>query len=333
MAAVVALALPAGACGGAVAMDKSAESCFVNAPCTPPAMRFDPSFAEGMRTAFQGPANAAALLNHPALRGMMVREAADSPAAVLETARARAQRRMPTWRALDVWRSRGPELIAAADEAGAYLPRQVATFPGTIYLVAGHSSVPRPPDLLFDVTLPRFEQAPSSVPYHVTHEAHHIGFTRLRSLPVLNTTRDLGGVRSVVWALTQMEGMAVHAARARQLADPSGQNDFDYETYGSEEGAARATKRFAAWMACLNERTKPDELTPVLDALASGERLYFRFGALVSARIEAASGRDALVATILQPERFVGEAEGLLRTAGPVVCALGESQQILPHQD
>jgi hypothetical protein len=210
----------------------------------------------------------------------------------------------------------------------------VNQFPGTIYFIVGHGgAAPAPPDIYFDITLPRFERHPSSVPYFVTHEAHHIGYLRLRPLPVVDTTNDVEKLRNVTWALTQMEGMAVHAARERQMQDPAGKEDVDYDTYESEEAGTRVAQRFSAWMSCLNpSRTQhPGDGTNLLDALSAGERLFFRFGALVAARIEATEGREALTATVSRPERFVAAAKEILRTAGTAPCPLDTATAAPAH--
>jgi hypothetical protein len=310
-----------------------------NVRCDPPALRFDATFAEGVRDSFRGPVTVSdQILAHPALRGMMKHQGAtnDSAFAYYERARSLAQRHVPTWRALDMWHEHGSELIAAADEAGAYLPNDVAQFPGTLYLVVGYSGgQPTPPDIFFDITTPRFEDNPAEVPYYVTHEAHHIGFLRLRAMPTIDATGDAARLRSTVWGVTQMEGMAVHAAQARRAKDPQAKPDFDYETYSSGEAATRAVKRFGSWMACLSSgrpHLKQEEVERLFHAMSSGERLFFRFGSLVSARLEASAGRPALVATILKPDAFVHAGEEILkREAGDVRCAL--EQKVAPSED
>lgn len=294
----------------------------------PPPLRFDASFADAMRASFTGPvATTDALLDHRALRAIERTQPGDSVSRTLlfENARVRAQRRMPTWRTLDMWRTRGDELVAAADEAGAYLPPAVKRFPGTIFLVVGYEgSIPAPPDLIIDVTIPSFEERPNDLDDHVLHEAHHVGFMRVREAPVLTTLTDRKALANLVWSMTQREGMAVHAGFGRRERKGTLASDFDYESYTSVEAAERITKRFAKWRNCLT-RPKPlerAEAAALLDALATGERLFHRFGALVANRFEQANGREELVATVLKPEAYVRTAETLLAQTGEQGCAL-----------
>lgn len=105
---------------------------------------------------------------------------------------------------------------------------------------------------------------------------------------------------------------AAYALRARQgalAADP------DYAVYTDATAARRATSRYAELRARIagTQRLPDAEVGAVLEAMSSGERIWYRFGARVAWTIEHEQGRAALVDAIVHPARFQAAAEALLR--------------------
>lgn len=284
-----------------------------------PVLPVDASFAEGVMRALGGARVRAELLRHPALAAIhRHRRLSGAPptsdAALLDQVLRTARANAPRGRALAAWRARLPALRAAADAAGRYLPG-APRFTGSIHLVMGYDiGVAAPPDVLINLGHPHFERDPGEVPHYVTHEAHHVGFMRHRTLPPLAGLTDPRRLKAVVRTFTQLEGMGVHAAWWTRRAAGAEAGDADYRVYGDAVAARAVTRRYKALWARLDAATtlSQAEVGEVLTAMSSGQRLWYRFGALVAQRLERAQGRAALVASVRVPAAFDDTADALL---------------------
>ena len=212
--------------------------------------------------------------------------------------------------ALDSWRTLAdecPELIA---HAAAFLPPDTP-LQGRVYIVIGYEmAAASPPDILVDAAHPRFAE-PGQLRYLLVHETHHLGFLRWRSWPKLDRLFE-GSIAELVRFSTHMEGMAVHAARPLREAERALAGDPDYAIYTNPELRAPLVEAFGElWREC-QVLLPAARAVEILERMSGGERLWYRFGALVCETIERERGRAALISTIRQPARFWAAAERLI---------------------
>jgi hypothetical protein len=253
----------------------------------------------------------AALLEHPALAAIVRHQRLSGNqdvtreallARILEASR----RARPGSGPLDAWARRETELGQYVAAAAVYLPPGV-TFDGTLYLVMGYDiGVAAPPDIVLNVAHQRFQSAPSELGFYATHEAHHVGFLTLRPAPELTGLNDPAHLRQVIAFMTQLEGMGVHAAYRLRMQQGRLGADADYRIYTDAAEARRVTARYAELceMSSRTDSLSNDELGTILTAMSSGERVWYRFGALACWRLERTHGRHALTESIVSPGTF-----------------------------
>ena len=296
--------LVAAACGGAQAG---------GGKDTPGAthLRVDTSFAElvarhaegdgGARTALMSNPGLAAIVRHMKMSGRRTDTRRIVGTILSKTTNAAAIRKV-----LQRWQGRRAELTRHADAAITYLPGPLRR-PPTLYLVAGYDiGFAAPPDVALNAAHPRFINDPDDIGPYLTHEVHHVGFMELRGTPPLRGLRTAAGLRKLVVYMTQLEVMGVHAAyevrrsAARRAADP------DYRVYDDDAIATATARRYAEVMARIpaDGPVTAKVVGEVLTAMSSGERLWYRVGALACHRIEQQQGRAALVASIGKPADF-----------------------------
>lgn len=217
-------------------------------------------------------------------------------------------------RVLRAWRGRDAELSRYAGAAGRFLPSDIV-IRGTLYFVIGYDiGVAAPPDIAINVAHNHFIKAPSEVGHYVTHETHHLGFLAKRKMPPLERLNVPSVVHRLIRFMTQMEGMAVHAAYAGRRAAGAVDADGDYTIYNDISAAKRIVTRYKAVVEAVGTKTlSPRLVGATLGAMSSGERLWYRFGAIVAHRIERHDGVQALVDSVEHPRRFEQAAKQLLR--------------------
>jgi hypothetical protein len=251
----------------------------------------------------------AALVRHARLSG----DADASPESVLRRIYAAHYEPPGLRRVMDHWARKRALLLRHVGEALVYLPPGTRP-PRTVFFVVGYDiGVASPPDVALNLGHPRLMQYPTELGYLLTHEAHHVGFLQHRPMPSLLGLEEPRRLLALIHGLTQMEGMAVHAARASRAEDGQLARDADYRVYREPAFAARALKRYQeiARAVARSPRLAPRDVGAVLEAMSTKERLWYRVGAIVCERIEAWEGREALVETITRPERFVAVLESL----------------------
>jgi hypothetical protein len=312
--AAATLALGSGGCG--------AQSAMVGTSARRGTARLDTAFARIVIGSAGDVTNRerSELLAHPALHAIvrhrrMSGNGGATPEATLALVLDSVRRERPGSEALDAWLGREHEIGELVDAAAAFLPPDSA-FDGTAFLVAGYDiGFAAPPDIGLNVAHAHFRETPSEVGFYAAHEAHHVGFMRLRPIPEMARLDDPAHLREIVRGMTQMEGMAVHAAYDLRVRRGRLSDDGDYAIYADATEARRVTARYAEILAMASASTNlPDQtIGTVLNAMSSGERLWYRFGALVSWTLERANGRAGLVASIANPEAFHAAADDLLR--------------------
>ena len=283
-----------------------------------PSIRLDRRFARAWLDAYPHKPRPEELLDSPAL-AVLVRHARlsgdhdASPASVLRRIYAALYEPAGVRRVMDHWARERALLLRRVGEALVYLPPGTRP-PRAVYFVVGYDiGVAAPPDVALNLGHPRIMRYPSELGYLLTHEAHHVGFLQHRPMPTLEGLRDPRRLLALIHGLTQMEGMAVHAAKPARTEDGELLKDEDYRVYHDPAFAARALARFKKIVGAMRRATRlsPSSVAGVLEAMSSKERLWYRVGALVCDRIEAWEGREALVDTVSRPERFVAVLESL----------------------
>ncbi|MGE5237042.1 MAG: DUF5700 domain-containing putative Zn-dependent protease [Acidobacteriota bacterium] len=190
-----------------------------------------------------------------------------------------------------------------------YLPAGFR-FHGTLFLTFGYDiGVALAPNASLNCTHPHFDGHPRELLYYAIHELHHVGFMTFQTPPRLADITSCSDLLRLVEYSTQMEGMAVLAAYQRRRDDHALADDNDYVAL---EDAKRMEADLASYLedyAYLKGRgAQPADSRAwqVIDRMASGERLWYRVGASMAQRIEASTGRDALVALVKRgPAEFI----------------------------
>lgn len=279
-------------------------------PTSPPRVRVDPSFAEQALAAIREPGAREGLVDHPALAALLRHKrmsgGTSTEAELLDAVLGNVADEAGAKRVLAFWHGREALLGERVDAAAQHLPAG-HPFVGTLFLVVGYDiGVATPPDIAINVAHPHFVAAPTEVGYYALHEAHHVGFMAERGTPPLDNLTQAASLRRLVQYVTQLEGMAVHAAYAERARGGALAADEDYAVYLDEREARRIIDRYGVVLAMIPETgsVEPPVLGAVLEAATSGERLAYRFGALVARQLEATAGRAGLIESIRKPQGF-----------------------------
>jgi hypothetical protein len=272
-----------------------------------PQPKIDLSFAEAVLAG----APADELAGHPAALALarhqtMSGNPAADPREIVEEILEQSRDRTRTCAVLETWSGQAAALAAAMASASAYLPPD-SLAPQHLYAVTGYDiGVAAPPDVVLNAGHERFLNDPGEGIFYACHEAHHVGFLHHRTLPDMTALGGPGILGEVVDFITQMEGMAVHAAWPLREKAGALEADPDYEVYLSAEKAAEAEDAWRALRAlCGTARfDEANTISEVLNGMTSGGRLAYRYGAVVCAHMEAQRGREALAASVVAPETF-----------------------------
>lgn len=188
-------------------------------------------------------------------------------------------------------------------------------FRGSLFLTFGYDiGVAFGPNASLNGAHRKFDGHPRELLYYSIHELHHAGFMSIhppRALSDLKTCDDI--YRFVVY-FTQLEGMAVFAAWERRSRENALAADSDYVALGDAEVMRGTEKRYFADLEYLGKRSgqpADKDAWAVIERM-SGNRLWYRVGALMARRIEESLGRSALVELVRKgPAAFLETASGL----------------------
>ena len=145
-----------------------------------------------------------------------------------------------------------------------------------------------------------FVADPRELFFYAIHELHHVGFMNHRPIADLSCMADPDCLRDAVRYFTQLEGMAVHSAYAPRKKGEQLEGDDDYLVYTDKDEAKRVIERYNEVLALCDE----GEPGAVLEPMSSGERLWYRYGALMAWRLEQQEGIETLVGSIVEPRMF-----------------------------
>lgn len=153
-----------------------------------------------------------------------------------------------------------------------------------------------------------FVANPRELWFYCVHEIHHAGVQRYHDLPYLSqvkTTRDLA---ALVRYLTFLEGTAVYAARGWRSEAHALSDDADYVALDDSArmaGYEEAYFRIYDELQRTPQRPIADADWAIIDQLSSGDRLWYRVGALMAQRIDEVRGRHTLRSIVIDgPDRF-----------------------------
>jgi hypothetical protein len=261
------------------------------------------------------------LLDHPAL-DVLIRH--QKMTGVKQVDRTRLLQRLlntvddvdSTTRVIDFWSKREKELSQSALCSLRYLPAHIH-LNGTVYLIIGYDiGIAAPPDVAINVGHVHFRKSPKEVGYYATHEAHHAGFLSVRPFPPININQleNPAKLKSLIMFITQMEGMAVHAAFPDRQRNGDLEMDQDYRIYYNPEAASQVVIRYKQIWKDLqrSDKLESQKVGSILNAMSSGKRLWYHFGALVAWTIEREQGIERLIESVEKPEIFSKAVKDIL---------------------
>jgi len=188
-------------------------------------------------------------------------------------------------------------------EAADYLPSG-ALLETVLYLTIGYDiGVALANEASINLAHAHFAANPCEMWFYIVHELHHSGFQKYHPLPMLRNIRTTRDLVDLIRYLTTLEGLAVHAARKWREDAEAMQADSDYLALLDEQRMASYEQDFFCLfndLAKAEPRSLEDGDWSILERMSSGNRLWYRVGALMANRIEEELGRDAIVDTVLQ---------------------------------
>ncbi len=197
-----------------------------------------------------------------------------------------------------------------------YLPADFR-FHGSLFLTFGYDiGVALAPNASLNCTHAHFDGHPRELLYYAIHELHHVGFMDYQRPPRLADVKTCADLLRLVEYSTQMEGMAVLAAYQRRRDDHALGDDADYVALedGDRMRAELASYfRDYRYLEGRGGQLADADAWAVIQRMSSGERLWYRVGALMAQRIERSNGRAAVVALVREgPASFMATYQALI---------------------
>ncbi len=175
-------------------------------------------------------------------------------------------------------------------------------FHGSLFLTFGYDiGVALAPNASLNGANRRFDGRPRELLYYAIHELHHVGVNTYQPPPRFADLKTCGDLLHLVDYSTELEGLAVYAARGRRAAEHALESDPDYVALENHAQMRVLEQRYEEQYQYLRTRGNEPldkDAYAVLDRMSSGDRLWYRVGALMSARVEEKLGHAALVALI-----------------------------------
>jgi hypothetical protein len=179
-----------------------------------------------------------------------------------------------------------------------YLP-QGFRFHGSLFLTFGYDvGAALAPNASLNGASPHFDGKPRELLYYAIHELHHVGLNTYQPPPRVGDIKTCADILRLVDYSTELEGLGVLAARPRRAAENALQSDPDYIALENQDRMRELEKQYDGQYRYLqgrgNEPADKDAFE-VVDRMSSGDRLWYRVGAMMAARIENKLGRSALL--------------------------------------
>jgi hypothetical protein len=182
-----------------------------------------------------------------------------------------------------------------------YLPADFR-FHGDLFLIAGYDiGVAFAPHASLNAAHRHFEGHSRELLYYAIHELHHVGFMTYSPPPRLSDLKTCADVLQLVEYSTALEGTAVLAALDRRTRERALADDDDYSALGDEQRMEQDEARYFQEYDALKRRgleVADAEALAVIERMSGGERLWYRVGARMAARVERTLGRSALITLI-----------------------------------
>ncbi len=203
------------------------------------------------------------------------------------------------------------------DDTLAYLPGDFR-FHGTLFLTYGYDiGVAFGPNASLNCAHRHFEAHPRELLYYAIHELHHVGFYAYQPPPKISEVKTCADVARLVEYSTELEGMAVLAAYDRRRRERVLDGDPDYVALQDAARLDRDEAQYFADLEYLRRRgAEPADAAAwaVIERMSGGKRLWYRVGARMAQRIEAARGHAFLVDLIREgPQSFLESYRKLAR--------------------
>ena len=198
-----------------------------------------------------------------------------------------------------------------------YLPADFR-FHGNLYLIAGYDiGVSFAPHASLNAAHRHFEGHSRELLYYAIHELHHVGFMTYAPPPRLADLKTCADVLHLVDYSTALEGTAVIAALDRRTRERALADDEDYGALGDEPRMERDEARYFQEYDALKRRgvaVADADAWAVIERMSGGERLWYRVGARMAARVERTLGRSALITLITRrPTQLVSTYRQIAR--------------------
>ena len=186
---------------------------------------------------------------------------------------------------------------ACLADASEHLPEGFR-FPEPLYVTWGYDiGVSMDGSASINLAHPRFATDPEEIWFYCTHEMHHAGLTTVQPFPLaISEIRTTIEMLEFIRYATMLEGMAVHAAWDPREKAGALENDPDYVALNEPTQMAafeRAYWDIYGYFETAGDRPLEEDDWQRIEALSDGDRLWYRVGAQMAARIEADIGASA----------------------------------------
>jgi len=192
-------------------------------------------------------------------------------------------------------------------------------FHGSLFLTFGYDiGVALAPNASLNGANRHFDRNPRELLYYAIHELHHVGVNTYQPPPRIADIKTCADILRLVDYSTELEGLAVHAARPRRRAEQALLSDPDYVALESPEQMRILEQRYEEQYRYLKNRGEQPadaEAFAVIERMSSGDRLWYRVGAMMAERIEDKLGHEALVGLIAKPYPTLVQTYGKMRSA------------------
>jgi hypothetical protein len=182
-----------------------------------------------------------------------------------------------------------------------YLPKGFR-FHGSLFLTFGYDiGVALAPNASLNGAHRHFAEKPRELLYYAIHELHHVGVFTYQKPPRVADIKTCADILRLVDYSTELEGLAVLAARPRRVMENALQDDPDYVALEDPVQMRALEKRFNEQYRYLQNRgneVADKDAFAVITRMSSGDRLWYRVGAMMASRIENKLGRAALLEII-----------------------------------